>query len=82
MADENKNFGNRQEPIRDDSRQKDESGKDSTRIGSTYDDVNATEWKPGDRAHHRTNNTEALNGGIPSGTGGNGGDLADGKNPG
>jgi hypothetical protein len=76
--DENKSAGNRQEPIRDDLRQKDEGGKDSTRIGSTYDDVTAKEWKPGDGAHHRTENPEAIDGGIQTGTGGNGGDLADG----
>lgn len=66
---------NRQEPIRDDLRQRDEDGKESTRTGSTYDDVTAGEWKPGDADHHRTENPEATSG-IQSGTGGNGGDLA------
>lgn len=76
---ENRNKTNREEPIRDDLRQKDAAGKDSTRIGSTYDDVTAKEWKPGDGAHHRTENPEAINGGIQTGTGGNGGDITDKK---
>jgi hypothetical protein len=71
---ENKNERSRQEPIRDDLRQKDEGGKDSTRIGSTFDDVAAREWKPGDADHHLTENPEATSG-IQSGTGGNDGDL-------
>lgn len=75
--EENRN--NREEPIRDDLRQKDEGGKNSTRIGSTYDDVTAKEWKIGDGAHHRTENPEAINGGKQTGTGGNGGDITDEK---
>lgn len=56
------NSKNRQEPLRDDLRQKDAGGKDSTRIGSTYDDVNEKEWKPGDAAHHHRENPEAAGG--------------------
>ena len=67
---------NSQDEIRDDLRQKDEGGKDSTRTGSTNSDVLTSEWKPGDAEHHRTENPEA-HGGIDSGTAGKGGDYVD-----
>lgn len=55
---------------RDDLRQKDEGGKDATRTGGTGGDMQAGEWKPGDEAHHRTENPDT---GSSTGNGTNAG---------
>lgn len=62
---------------RDDLRQKDEDGIESTRTGSTGGDVQATEWKPGGEEQQVSKDPHA---GSYTGKGtnaGNGGDYTD-----
>ena len=73
MAD--KNNQRNDDVRRDDLRQKNEDGYESTRTGSTGGDINSGEWKPGDEASKVVENPNA---GSFTGKGtnaGNGGDY-------
>lgn len=62
---------------RDDLRQKNEDGIESTRTGSTGGDIHATEWKSGDEAHKTTEDPNAGSFTGKSTNAGNGGDYTD-----
>lgn len=69
------NDPNKEDVRREDLNQKHAAGRDSARTGSTGSDINATEWKPDDTKHQRTEDPET---GSTTGKGtnaGNGGDY-------
>ena len=60
FMNENTNKGNQQrnqDVLRDDLHEKHKQGSD-TRAGSTFSDMNASEWKQGDKESQRTSNPE------------------------